>query len=96
MDFSIEYSDPEMQFRQKLFGALASAMKVDIRVDVGVDCYHVYFNPHSYIVFEKRYLHDLYGISQHYPLAYVVDILISNAKYSIINFYFKENYKWQV
>ena len=92
MDFSIEYSDPEMKFRQKLFGALASAMKVDIRVDVGVDCYHVYFNPHSYIIFEKRYLHDLYGALQHYPFGYIVDCIISNAKQAIVNFYFKEKY----
>jgi hypothetical protein len=90
VDFSIEYSDPEMQFRQKLFGVLASVMKVDIRVDVALDCYHVYFNPHSYIIFEKRYLHDLYGALQHYPFNYIVDCIISNTKQAIIDFYFKE------
>ena len=92
MDFSIEYSDPEMQFRQKLFGALASAMKVDIRVDVGVDCYHVYFNPHSYIVFANHVLHDAYESFQHYryPFDYIVDCMVSNAKQAIVDFYFKE------
>ena len=90
MDFSIEYSDPEMKFYQELFLSLARAMKIDIRVDTASDCYRVYFNSHSYIIFEKCYLHDLYGISQHYPLAYVTDILISNAKQAIIDFYFKE------
>lgn len=92
MDFNIEYSDPEIKFRQKLFEALASAMKVDIRVDDNVvtGCYCVYFNPHSYIIFEESYLHDLYRAFQHCPFGYIVDCIISNAKHAIINFYFKE------
>lgn len=96
MDFSIEYSDPEMQFRQKLFGVLASAMKVDIKIVTNPDCYFIYFTHSSFLIFSKEYFRHLYDIYHKYDLQYVSELFISNVKHLIVDFYFKERYKWQV